>query len=389
MSGVLARISRGGPDDVSTSRGYARYTADDVFIGSDLDGLIDCHWSEECSAQQRELQSALRSIVPRQKLAVLSMVRDEALYLAEWIAHYLSIGVDHIFVYTNDNRDGTDELLRWFSQNTPVTPLFTTVAPGINIQRKNYQHAVFLLPELRLYDWVLVVDADEFLVPAAHFDHSLPRMLDAAPPDAAAIVFPWLWRLWDRQFERTPGLLAERFKHAIPHVLFKSASRLRQVTSLCEIHVPRLENGAKLVDTAFAPVTADQIWTGSHKSFEGGWIDHFWGRSFEEFIIKKTRGDLLKIPSGEFQRKYETFFSWSAPYNDANRAPVPAPIVAGIKNGLEKFNRDQTFRSLVARAALLYDEHALSIRKNPEMVSLYQTLREKFQFSQLAAAIRG
>jgi hypothetical protein len=375
MSSVLARIEPGWADGVALSRGLARYGRAEAFIGADLDSLSDCdppaNWDEE----RRALESALRMIQPQRKLAVLAMARDEALHLPEWIAHCLSIGVDHIFVYTNDNRDGTDDLLRWFSQNTPVTPLFTTAAPGIDIQRKNYQHAFFLLPELRLFDWVLVIDVDEFLVPASRYDHRLPTLLDAAPADAAAVVFPWLWRLWDRSFERTPGLLAERYGHALPHSLCKSAVRLRHATSLCEIHIPTLNEGKTLLDSSLAPIKAEDIWANTGKSTEGGWIDHYWGRSFEEFIIKKIRGDSLAIPNGQFQSAYETFFSWTAALSEENRSPVPVPIIASIQAKLAQFSRDPVFREVTAKALAFYDEHAAKLKEDANLIALYQAMR--------------
>jgi len=385
MADVRARIHTGWADDLPLNRGLPRYSLNTGFIGTDLDSLSDCDPMEQWDDERLELHSALRSIVPRRKLAVLAMARDEALHLPEWIAHYLSIGADHLFVYTNDNRDGTDDLLRWFSQNAPVTPLFTTAAPGIDIQRKNYQHAFFLLPELRLFEWVLVVDLDEFLVPAARYGHRLPPLLDAAPRDAAAIVFPWAWRLSDRRFDRTPGLLAERYEHAVPHSLFKSAIRLNHATSLCEIHIPTVNDGARLVDTALGTITADQIWTKFHKSFEGGWIDHYWGRSFEEFIIKKTRGDSLAIPSGLFQRAYDTFFLWTAAYAEANRSPVPPTVIASIKDRLAQYQSDPAFRTLAAAGLQYYENHARAVRADEDLVSLYHSLRRLITPSIVAA----
>jgi len=380
MADVRARIHSGWADDLTLNRGLPRYALNTGFIDTDLDSLSNCDPMEQWDDERVELHSALRTIVPRLKLAVLATARDEALHLPEWIAHYLSIGADHLFVYTNDNRDGTDDLLRWFSQNAPVTPLFTTAAPGINIQTKNYQHAFFLLPELRLFEWVLVVDLDEFLVPAARYEHLLPPLLDAAPPDAAAVVFPWAWRLWDRRFGRMPGLLAERYEHAVPHSLFKSAIRLRHATSLCEIHIPTVTDGARLVDTALAPIDADRIWTDSHKSFEGGWIDHYWGRSFEEFIIKKTRSDSLSV-----DRAYETFFSWTAVYEEANRSPVPLPVIAAIKDRLARYHSDPAFRTLVGIGLQYYENHSRAVRADEDLVSLYQALRRKIAPSFVAA----
>ena len=44
-----------------------------------------------------------------QILAVTCM-RDEGPYAAEWIAHLLAVGVDHVLAYSHDCADGTDRL---------------------------------------------------------------------------------------------------------------------------------------------------------------------------------------------------------------------------------------------------------------------------------------
>ncbi len=87
----------------------------------------------------RELVLArLRKIRPNHRLAVLAVVRNEALSLCEWIAHYKAIGVEWFFIYTNNNSDGTDSLLKWFSTWAPITPIFDAAELGVNTQFKAY-----------------------------------------------------------------------------------------------------------------------------------------------------------------------------------------------------------------------------------------------------------
>jgi hypothetical protein len=337
-------------------------------IGIALDGLAEEVHPAAWSSGRRATMDALRAIRPHQRLAVLSMARNEAPYLPEWIAHYRAIGADKIFIYTNDNSDGTDTLLRWFSGCAPVVPIFTAAAQGVDIQLKNYEHALFLLPELRLYDWVLVVDADEFLVPAARFNHHLPTMLAAAPADTDAILFPWRWRQWDRSFQRQPGLLAERYPYADDREGFKSVLRLGKVTSLRDVHAPRLEGGVQR-DTAFNLV--ENAWAPGVRTAEGGWIDHYWGKSFEEFVVKKRRGDRLALRSGQFRRDYESFFTWTKPMTAANFSPVPGAVIDGIKNALARFDAKAGYRELMAQIEGKYEAEAGMLRNDPELRRVY------------------
>lgn len=51
---------------------------------------------------------------------LVACMRDEALFVIEWVAHHLVIGFDRIVVYTNDCHDGTDKLLKALSKHAPV-----------------------------------------------------------------------------------------------------------------------------------------------------------------------------------------------------------------------------------------------------------------------------
>lgn len=355
--------------------------ADDLMpppkVGPEYDSLADdvpqANWSQEWSAAF----AALRAIRPQKKLAVLSLARNEAPYLAEWIAHYRAIGADQIFIYTNNNSDGTDELLRWFSAHEAVTPIFNSAMPGVNVQRKNYQHALLLLPELRLYDWVAVVDADEFLVPAACYNHHLPTLLAAAPSDTDAILFPWRWRQYDRSFERQPGLLAERYPYAHLSTSFKSVMRLSRVTALRNAHAPSLESGGIFRDTNFAAVTS--IWDNKQKKTdEGGWLDHYWGKSFEEYVVKKRRADDMQDMTGSFRRDYNEFFDWGGRMMDENFSPVPEAMMAAMKRELTGYEAKPGYAELKARLDAHYTEYANTVRNDTELRRVYEEHFHRF-----------
>jgi hypothetical protein len=338
-------------------------------VGTELDGLAQDIPEREWSAERRAAIAALRAIKPMHRLAVLTMARDEAPYLAEFFAHYFAIGANKIFVYTNDNSDGTADVLRWFADCTPVVPIFMHAGPGVNVQHKNYGHALFLLPELRLYDWVLLVDVDEFLIPAAIFQHHLPTMLAAAPADTDTILFPWRWRCWERSFERGAGLLAERYQHATGSDTCKSVMRMGRVTSLLDVHVPRLEPGGVYRDSRFEVI--ERVYTpGESKSTQGGWVDHYWGKSFEEFLIKKRRGDALELDL-QFKRDYSNFFEWAGNITPGNAAPLPGAMLAAMKFQLARFSGKAGFEALMAKVEAEYGEYAWRVRQDPEIQQIY------------------
>lgn len=357
--------------------------ADDLFsapapVGTELDGLAEAIPMSEWSLARRVALTVLRNIEPRHRLAVLSMASNEAPFLAEWIAHHLAIGVEKIFIYTNDNSDGTDEVLRWFAANAPVVPIPVTVARGVNVQQKNYNHALFLLPELRLYEWVAVLDVDEFLLPDARYGHHMPTMLDAAPEDAQTLIFPWHWRAWPRDFARTPGLLAERFSHAGPADHVKCVTRLNHVTSLMPVHYPEYDSDVTIYDSTFTPIVRTEGWSRQNQSGAGGWIEHFWGKSFEEFLIKQNRGEMLAAADTAFQRSTESFFNWTPGVTAANLSPWPEAMLRATKAKLAQFAARPGFAELQAMVEARYAAYAERARTHVGVREVYNNMIARF-----------
>lgn len=247
-----------------------------------------------------------------------------------------------------------------------------------------------MLPELRRYEWVAVLDADEFLVPAETYRYNLQRLLAAAkacfpsgPP--AAILFPWFVRLWDCRYEYQPGLLAELYPHAIPFDLFKSVVRLAEVLSLVQVHVPTVRSQAFLVDSAFEKVPSDAVWTQSPKSFVGGRVEHFWGRSFEEFVIKKRRGDDLDVQ----MREYETFFAWAREATTENFAPMPTALIDRMRRNLATYEASGEYRGIMLKIDAWNRSHSERLRTDVELQSLYDKLYSRFRPSPDGSSARS
>lgn len=73
------------------------------------------------------MQFTAQTVDTRDKKISVACMRDEALFVVEWVAHHLAAGFDRIIVYTNDCSDGTDKLLEAMSRFMPVEH---TTIPG-------------------------------------------------------------------------------------------------------------------------------------------------------------------------------------------------------------------------------------------------------------------
>ena len=110
------------------------------------------------------------------RLVVTLLVRDEIDVIAATMEHYLAAGVDAIVVTDNGSVDGTAELLARYAATGPVDVL--------SEPEHTYQQSAWVTRMARRAcvehgaDWVLNVDADEFLWPLAE-----PVPLDVESPD--------------------------------------------------------------------------------------------------------------------------------------------------------------------------------------------------------------
>ena len=133
---------------------------------------------------------ARRSILPRRDLCIVAIARNEGIYLLDWLAYHRAIGVQDVFLYTNDNDDGSDLLLAALARAGAIRWIRNEVGSGNCAQPKAYGHALAVRPETLDYRWALVIDLDELFVPnPALFRSALDflRWHEAGPCDAIAV----------------------------------------------------------------------------------------------------------------------------------------------------------------------------------------------------------
>jgi hypothetical protein len=310
----------------------------------------------------------LRQTKPVHQLAAVVSMRDDGISILEWIAHYRVLGVANIFVYTNDNIDGSDELLRRLATEHVITLIENRMDGdlGGNPQRKAFGHALHLLPELWEHEWVLFADSDEFLLPHPGYGGRIGALIDDAvsrfPARApSAICFNWLWYVSGETYAYEPKPLLRRFRHAVPRGGTKSLVRLRDIFSMHRIHFPEMAPGGFLITSDFSVLEKAKRWRKDAPVFASGQLNHYWTKSFEEFAIKKRRGDATGLPT--FQRQFEQFFSNNAAETPENFAPPPEAHVLAVEAEMARL------MALPCVAACVASIHA----RLPEMLGRFES----------------
>ncbi|MFN3275212.1 MAG: glycosyltransferase family 2 protein [Paracoccus sp. (in: a-proteobacteria)] len=124
----------------------------------------------------RPIADRTAAITPDAILAVVT-IRNEALRLPEFLAHYRGLGVDHFLIVDNDSDDGSTEYLAaqpdvslWHCGDSYRAARFGIDWAGALLWRYGHRH------------WCLTVDADELLIYPGHDGrdlHALTAYLDA------------------------------------------------------------------------------------------------------------------------------------------------------------------------------------------------------------------
>ncbi len=98
----------------------------------------------------------------RPTIGLIGTVKDEAPWLIEWIAHNTVLGFDRISIASNDCSDGTDLMLDRMEELGLVRHIRNDPPYSRSIQFDAY-YRLQTLPEMESCDWLMALDADEFL----------------------------------------------------------------------------------------------------------------------------------------------------------------------------------------------------------------------------------
>lgn len=245
---------------------------------------------------------------PAEKVIVACM-RDEALFVVEWVAHHLALGFDRIVVYTNDCSDGTDRLLDAMAGFLPVEHYDNPGPyPAGTIQKQALEMA-YQLPQVRQAAWVLHIDADEYL----NVEVGKRRIDDliALYPEVDAIAIQWRHFGSSGVAEWRGGSVVETFTRcerdvpvpgAAAQVGFKTLFR-PQKFKMMGVHTPKLpwrKRVPVVVNTAGVPMPVDALMSKRKSGYaveaaQCTWanasLHHHHVKSDDLHLLKHSRGD--------------------------------------------------------------------------------------------------
>ena len=224
-------------------------------------------------------------------LGICAILKDEDLFIQEWMAWYTLLGVEAFYLYDNGSKKPLHETLANYRSRHSPESLRIHEAPGQKIQMITYGHC--LAAYANKCRWIAFVDLDEFIVPQQH--DSIPAMMEGFE-NTSGLALNWKLFGTGGHATRPPGLQIENFTLATPpddpmHLHVKSIVDPRAGTYFNDPHICQLREGAPpIVTENRIPITKPFI---APPSWNLGQVNHYYYRSKKDYYLKlrKPRAD--------------------------------------------------------------------------------------------------
>jgi glycosyltransferase involved in cell wall biosynthesis len=244
------------------------------------------------------------------KVTIISIIKNEAEYLPEWICFHLASGFEHFILYDNNSDDDTRAVLSPYIQEGVVTLIDWPKSSG---QIPAYIHAIGMYG--RSAEWFCVIDADEFVV--LKQDQSVGEYLDRF--DASQIYLPWRVFGFSGHRARPEGLVIDNYRIA-ERLDLKSGKKIHTKffvrpldVKIIGVHNCLMAQGAT-VNWENEPANPGDF--PIYREYSSIQLNHYYYKSYEEFRTKIQRGSA----TGALQKKLVPFEALDKTFGDEDDA---------------------------------------------------------------------
>jgi|JI10StandDraft_1071094.scaffolds.fasta_scaffold271545_2 hypothetical protein len=259
----------------------------------------------------------------RAELAIGAVFKNEAPYLAEWLAFHARMGVERFFLYDNDSTDDWRAAVQASGEGARTTVL---ACPGPQGQVRAYRDCLERFRDAA--DWIAFIDLDEFLF--APDGTPLPAVL-AGFGDHPAVAVNWMVFGTGGHATRPDGLVTRNYVRrgatgvVVPYQAYLKSPDLdpKRVDSYRPLnsHVKSIVRPARTLRAVtphhFAYAGGARAVTEAGEPFDGPWspsvglsrlrLNHYWSKSSAELAAKTARGVAWfgSAPTLDFNRSVE------------------------------------------------------------------------------------
>ena len=237
---------------------------------------------------------------------IVTSVRNEEAWILEWVAYHKALGFDYFLFYTNDNTDGTLELLTKLQETGYVEVIENKLNPDQSPQRIAFNKAFRRLTELNP-EWVLCCDVDEYLV--LKEQETITDFLKQYS-ETDAIAFNWSHFGSSGLIKHEDGFTVERFTNRGETSFFMN----RMLKSIFKFDSAKLKGFGPHRPWFKDPITPEYIYPSGQLVSSEFWkkgmnlihdetapiehdiacMHHYSIRSLDEYKVKMSRGNGMK-----------------------------------------------------------------------------------------------
>lgn len=221
-------------------------------------------------------------------IVLVSMFKDEASYLDEWICHHLSIGIDHFVLFNNKSTDRSRDVLIKYINRGLVT-LIDWPMPGAQVEAFNYGALLYK----RMSNWLTFIDTDEFVV--LKEDTDIHQFLSRFPESIEQVLIPWLNFGYSGHQVKSTALTIDTFFFASIQEFVQTKHFVRSESLVrAGVHSSKTINGMAQLEDGTDVQAGITVKDAQYKQAQ---VNHYATRSKMEFDQRIAKGEASGQPN--------------------------------------------------------------------------------------------
>lgn len=248
-----------------------------------LVGALVCTALNVSVSQHSAVNLALREEIKTADVILCSIVKNEKLYIDEWLLYHKYLGFDRAHLYDNADNASVylNNLPNQYGDYVRVVHL-----PGLGKQKEAYLKC--MNDHAHSNTWGAFIDIDEFIVLRKH--PNIKSLLHELAPDGGSVVLGWNIFGSSGAITREPGPVLARFTmtSVVPDRHVKTVAYLPHALDPI-IHNVILKPGHPTVDQHGRAISCDSPYV-ENNDRKVAHINHYYTKSWEEFQAKRQRG---------------------------------------------------------------------------------------------------
>lgn len=224
-------------------------------------------------------------------ICLVAIIRDEERFLDEWLIYHRLLGIDHFFLYDDDESSPLSKFLSCHRNYISVIAWQEMQADKTRHlnQIKAYNHAFNKF--IKGFEWVVFLDADEFIVLKQHT--TIKEFLKDFE-QANSISLNWHIFGHNGFYEDPKRLIITSLNRRmfLPTNEVKTITRVKAISEITSAHYCSLKNGHRV--DANNRIYSEELYEGKTEIAN---INHYQCRSFKRWMKRVERGDVNFNPT--------------------------------------------------------------------------------------------